>query len=155
MIEQLMPNGFRRIVAFRPAYDKRAEGYGIHNMEIVFVLIGPMGAVDFVIHKTEWFVASAREHLRKLPMVEELDAPSRSSHPWRCSINYHSKVAPSEGQSSIANCQWLDGKECFCGGTHLADGLMERFVAEGEEVVWKELEEWYESRLAHSFQPEI
>jgi len=40
--------GFSRGVEFRPGYDLRnadpRKNYGIHNMEIVFFLIGPAGA---------------------------------------------------------------------------------------------------------------
>ena len=150
-MEQIMENGFRRVVNFRPAYDRRDEGFGTHNVEIDFVLIGPMGAVDFVVHKTGWYTASARAHLRQVRVPGHLryDDPA-AEHPWLTSINYHSKVPQYEGQSGVKNCKWLGSATCYCDGTSLAEGTMEKFICEGEDVVWAELQSWYDSRLKDS-----
>lgn len=145
-----------RTIHICPGYDQRStipsQNYGIHNAEIQFVLSGSEGAVDFTIHKTGWYTASAREHLAaQAPSRFSMD---RDSHPWLCSINVHSKVPLYEGQDPVANCQYTGGP-CYCDSTMLAEDLMERLVAEGEAPVWTELEAWYREKLQHSLVYEI
>src|ERR1700678_385514 len=41
-----VPNNFERVVEWSPAYNRKAEGYGIHGMEVRFVLKGEKGAVQ-------------------------------------------------------------------------------------------------------------
>lgn len=42
-----------RIVRFEPAYDKRDKNYGIHGVQVRFVLKGAEGAVQFLLY-TNW-----------------------------------------------------------------------------------------------------
>ena len=118
---------FTRKVIFRPGYDKRNAGYGLHNLEIVFVLIGPLGAVDFCVHKTWFYTKTAREHLLKWG-IHPFDSPYDKS-PWLASINYF------VGRD---NPCYFDGMN-----SGAPEVLMEEFVAKGESVVWEELERWY------------
>ena len=127
-------------IDFRPAYDKRAEGYGIHNMEITFALVGTSGAASFTIHKTEWYCQTAREHLKQFPFRS---SGTDNHDVWMASIDIHSKVPMYDNQTGIVDCKYTGGV-CYCDGTSLAEDLNERFVCEGVEPVWEELQRWYE-----------
>lgn len=52
--ERSCPLKFKREITFDPAWDRRSdkpsENYGIHPVQIRFVLIGEKGAVHFVLY---------------------------------------------------------------------------------------------------------
>jgi hypothetical protein len=128
-----------RIVLFRPAYDKRdndpQKNYGIHGVELVFVLKGPAGAIQFVV-LTDW----------QLPHVtKELEARGYVSTPMPADVGYHSPIPRYKGQSLIEDsCEWLDGKPCYYVGSGLqAYEVFEILRREGSDGVWRELERRY------------
>jgi len=143
-------DGFERQVEWSPAYDKRPKNpgdpdYGVHGMELHFILLGPKGdlATQFVLY-TNWH----------LPHVEkELDAkldsrfPHLSCHPLPSDLGYHSAWPTYEDQSAMGHCDILSCGNCHYDGSGpglAARDLYERFVAEGEEVVWTELRRRYD-----------
>lgn len=143
-------NGFTRSVWFRPAYNKMPT-YGIHNMEIQFAIVGPTGAVSFTVHNTGWYTESARAHLKRChESMGRYKSIEEESMPWMASIDYHAYSPQYEGQNSINGCKFLGGRPCYCDGTGLAEDTMEKFVCEGEDVVWEKLQEWYDERLKDS-----
>lgn len=132
-----------RRIEFTPAHDKRHKdpykNYGIHGVSLRFELIGPKGAVQFVLF-TNWM----------LPHVEEeLDArldrefPHLFCHPMPADLGYHSPVPLYEGQYFMADCHLLNGG-CYYDGSGLnAEPVYQRLLKEGGDGIWKALEDYY------------
>jgi hypothetical protein len=144
-----MSETFERIVEMAGAWDKRdpdpAKNYGIHGMEVRFVLKGDLGATQFVaflnIH-----LPHVREELRRKRSPDDrfdLDAPMGAD------VGYHSPEPCYDGQSIVQeSCPYLDGKPCYYDGSGLrADGFMPEFIAGGSDAVWGMLEEEYRFRF--------
>jgi hypothetical protein len=132
-----------RIVRFRPAYDKwhpdPHKNYGIHGVDLLMVLKGPLGAVHFVLF-TNWH----------LPHVqEELEARGTAmTRPTPADFGYHSITAQYEDQHCRGECEWLDGRPCYSDGSGLyAEKVYERLLREGDEGVWSELEAYYREKF--------
>jgi hypothetical protein len=120
-------------IEFRPAWDRRStdtsKDYGIHCAELVFYVKGLKGAVTFVIY-TGWY----------LPKNQQGSLPAAMG----ADISYHTRSKQYDGQLARENCSYLDGATCYSDGSSLsADELFDKFVAEGEDVVWSTLMEWY------------
>ena len=130
-------------IDFTPAYDKRNsdpnKNYGIHGMDMRFVLKGELGATQFVIF-TNWYL----EHVAK-----ELEhKPTWMFRPMGADVGYHSPKPIHNGQTSMGSCEYLDGKDCYYGGSGLrAETLLIEFIKNGVDVVWKELEDTYVDRF--------
>ncbi len=124
----------KRIIKFYPAFDKRntdsSKNYGIHCMDIFFVLIGELGAVSFTIF-SGWF----------LPHID-----SKTPKGSGACISYHTLNPVYDGQNvSKDECEWLEGKACYCDSTYIqAEELFNILVAEGDEAMWCELENKYD-----------
>lgn len=124
----------QKIIQFKPAFDKRdpdpSKNYGIHCMDIYMVLKGEKGAISFCIY-TGWYLPQNQEN---------------SARPRGACICYHSPKAKYEDQQiSQEECEYLDNKPCYCDCSYIAaDELFEQFVAQGEEVVWSELQDRYD-----------
>lgn len=136
-----------RRVVFAPAFDKRdpnpSKNYGIHGVDMRMYVIGPRGAVQFVLY-TGWHLPHVRE---------ELDArPSRKrclDHPMPADLGYHSPIPTYEGQEEWGrdNCELL-GCRCYYDGSGLnAERIYEVLLREGSEGVWRELEAYYDEAL--------
>lgn len=130
-----------RIVKFIPAFDEREKGYGIHGVDIVFVVKGEEGAVDFVL-STNWQLphvqaAENAKPLNKFPYMFHLPLPS-----W---IGAHSpKPLYEEHTVGCDKCGYLDDKPCYSSGsvTNSTD-YFNVLVVEGDEALWKKLEHYY------------
>src|SRR5215813_5387513 len=81
-----------RIFVIRPAFDKRdpdpKKDYGIHGAEMLFLVKGEKGAVQFVIY-TNWMLPHVqkeweKEHGRYMPSVFGKPIPA--------DVGYHSPV---------------------------------------------------------------
>ena len=135
---------FERIAHVFPAFDKRApdpsKNYGIGACRIVFILKGPHGAVQFMIG-TNWYVPSAREHLKNFPRSER----DLQQKPGGWDVGYHSPKATYKGQAAMSGkCSYVKGGKCFYDGSGLrADEWIEDFVAGGTDWLWPKLEEEY------------
>lgn len=146
MADRSMGGGFTRRVDFSPSYNflrPTDDNYGIGAMRIRFVLIGPKGAIQWMIG-TEWFIASARQHLRQFSErdIDNLRKPSG----W--DLGYHAREKQYDRQQSMGPCEYLDGAECFYDGSSLnADLLIEGFLAGGDEWLWPQLESYYRCRF--------
>lgn len=141
-----MTEQFKRQVTFTPAFDKRSKNprrnYGIHGVEMRFHLIGDHGATQFVIY-TNWQLPEVTKELDARPVDRQY--PHLACHPLPADVGYHRATPRYEGQTqSDSPCEFLGGQRCYYDGSGLmAQELFEKFTREGEEAVWRELEEVY------------
>ena len=130
---------FEKKIQITGAYDKRHhdpnQNYGIHGMDIRFLLIGDKGAVQFLV-MTNMF----------LPHVsDEIWDGERGTYnrfkPIGADIGYHSKEPGYEGHEA-SECDLFGS--CYYDGSSLqADEFMPTFLAGGDKVVWEMLEKRY------------
>jgi len=138
---------FERKIQFDPGFDKRSNdpktNYGIHGMQIRFILKGPKGAIQFMI-MTDWQLP----HVRK--EMQAKHGHYFSMGPMPADVGYHSYEPRYDGQEPISQtCEILDGKPCYYDGSSLcADELFDIFVTEGEGAMWKYLENVYQETFA-------
>ena len=137
-----------RIIHFRPAFDKRnpdkSKDYGIHGMEITFVLKGTEGAVQWKIH-TNWQLPHVQREMRAWRYA--YDAEFDKIYPEGYDLGYHSRTPHYEGQTA-RKCDILDGECYYDGSTLNAEPLVEPFLREGDTAVWRELTAYYEQTFA-------
>lgn len=124
----------KREIKFTPAFDRTdpdpSKNFGIHCMEMDFILTGSDGAIVFIV-LTGW----------NLPHVRE--KTSLEIKPRGALISYHSR-RPIYGESIASDvCSYLGDSPCYSDATYLVDDVFDLFVAEGEETVWKNLEQRY------------
>src|SRR5690606_10744290 len=137
-----------KIIKFRPAFDKRNanpnKNYGIHGVEIAFVLKGELGAVQFVIF-TNWHLPHVTEEFLAKPL-DKMDIRCLFM-PSAADVGYHSPKPMYEGQEPVGECECLDGKICYYDGSGLQaqDIFNNILLTEGSDGVWKELERRYKN----------
>lgn len=145
----------KKEITFEPAYDKRhtdpKKNYGIHGVNLRFVLSGGCGAVQFVLY-TNWQLPHVQEEFDHKPVASRY--PHLSCHPMPADLGYHSPVPQYEGQSSMgSDCEYVEG-DCYYDGSSLnAQPVYETLLKEGHEGVWRELEEYYNQTFMASPQP--
>jgi hypothetical protein len=143
-----------RITKFIPAFDKRNpdpnKNYGIHGVELVMVLKGELGAVQFVLY-TNWNLPHVTEELIEKRLQKALPPSTLSIYdftlftPQPADLGYHSLIPKYEEQVKRDNCPYLDGKPCYYNGSGLnAQRIYDILLYSGSDGVWKELEEFYE-----------
>jgi len=143
---------FTRKIEIYPAYDKRdtdpKKNYGIHGVTMVFVLRGPKGAISFTLY-TNWHLPHVQEELtRKCNGSFQGGIFYCRQCPMPADISYHSPVRTHKYQYETKECSYLDGKPCYSDGSSLmARDVFNKMVAEGEEGLWKELENRYNSQF--------
>jgi len=136
---------FERKIEFAPAYDKRSsepnKNYGVHGVEMRFYLKGEDGVVQFLLY-TNWHTKKVQEEFDSRPVRPYMHL---SCHPMAADIGYHSPRPIYEGQTMLSeNCHILNGP-CYYDGSSLnAEAFYWTLVEEGEEALWKKMEEWYE-----------
>lgn len=167
-----------KIVRFKAAYDKRhvdpKKNYGIHGLQIFFVLKGKLGAISFSL-STNWQLPHVQKEWEskdgEFSMFRDLHTPRASD------ISYHSPIPMFEGQrqtgatrldfedrerlegtnidfpktketGTFTPCEWLDGKPCYSEGSGFdADRYFNALLEGGDEGLWKTMEEYYEIRF--------
>ena len=128
-------------VIFEPGYNGREGGpydadYGVHGMQIRFVLRDAKGATQFLM-ACGW-----------VPGVEGVPIGLASHYPSGWDLGYHALAPQYEGQGSMGPCDYLSGQECFYDGSSLrSDAVLEAFVREGERAVWRALQEEHQYRF--------
>ncbi len=133
---------FTKIIEWTPAYDRRhldpEKNYGIHGMNLRFILSGPKGATQFLIY-TNWMLLENRKR-----WDEQVDA--YLCQPMPADVGYHAYTPQYDGQELISpSCECLDGKPCYYDGSGMnAEALFDEFVANGEDAVWAWLKEKYD-----------
>ncbi len=141
---------FDKKIEFSPAFDKRhsdpSKNYGIHGADMRWYLMGPEGAVQFVVY-TSWHLPHVQAEMDLKPLSEGC---TRYMHhkPLPADIGYHSKVPQYEGQESIDDdCEFTGGK-CYYDGSGLnAKKGFELLVEKGSDAVWEWMEECYSDWL--------
>jgi hypothetical protein len=128
-----------------PAYDKRSEGYGIGAATMRFYVIGPKGAVQFVLY-SGWYTHTIKPttfddwsdwgDLRV--QVKPHDAP------MPVDLGYHSPTPRYEGQGLMQEgCPVINGP-CYYDGSGLnASKPFSILVHEGSDRLWEFLEGYY------------
>jgi hypothetical protein len=126
-----------RAVTFEPGYNNRGGPYGVHGMNIRWLLRGPAGVAQFLIF-THWVPG-------EIPEI----GSNNITVPMGADVGYHALTPQYDGQESMGACEYLDGRDCFYDGSGLAAGaLLVRLVAHGDAVVWRELQSRYEDIAA-------
>ena len=156
LLARRTPGGMmkERIIRFRPAYDKRhptdpRKNYGIHGVELAFYLKRNNRAVQFILY-TNWQLPEVMEEL-KARRYEVIDGDAHwMERPMPADLGYHSPVPMYDGQGLIRdNCELVGGGPCFCDGSSLnAERIYEVLLREGDDGVWRELEEYYKDTFA-------
>ena len=148
---------FKREITFLPAYDKRSDdpnkNYGIHGVEMRWILKGEKGAVQFLVY-TNWYLPHVVEHLigaKYSYQSSKIFSASKVSAlflPMAADVGYHSPKPFYEGQISMEDCPFLDSKLCYYDGSGLlAEEYFKVLTEEGDEAVWKKMEEYYVERF--------
>jgi len=131
---------YERIIEFTPAYDKRdddpAKNYGVHGVNLRFVLKGPEGAVQFLLY-TNWHLPHVAKEWENKPRI--------LTDPMPADVGYHSPVPMYEDQLIMSEtCSYLDGKPCYYDGSGLmAQDGYEALVSGGGPGIWDYLENYY------------
>lgn len=131
---------FQREIVFVPAYDKSdpdpAKNYGVHGVHIWFNLIGDGQGLTFSI-STNWQLPHVQAQWDK----DDRFRPSSLYKPMAFGVDIHSKTPQYEGQTPRENCH-ITGGECYSDGSALlGDEFLQTLIAEGEEALWKRMEE--------------
>jgi hypothetical protein len=145
---------FERLIEILPAFDSDPhKDYGIHGVEMRFVLKGPRGAVSFLLY-TNWQLPHVTRETDERTAAKALAGGDIAValrclyHPIPADRGYHSPVPLYEGQRALGPCPYLDGAPCYYDGSSLnARVVFEALLREGGEGVWKELEYYYRSAL--------
>jgi hypothetical protein len=130
------------IVRFDPAYNKTTEGKGRHCVTARFSVRGPLGAVTFVLF-TGWDHSTDRH--TKDGLIACLDGMRRPpmGKPYGVSVDYHSPSPRSDDQSS-RECDLLPDGLCYGDGSLVeADDALDVLTDEGEDGLWRFLEQFY------------
>jgi len=134
---------FEKTIIFRPAFDKRdpdpSKNYGVHGVEVSFVLKGPKGVTHFLII-TDWHLPHVQKEKDIVLKLRPFDL-----QPMGADICYHSPKPLYKGQDVCTqNCEFLNGKPCYYDGTSLgASDFIPTFLAGGSDAAWKMLEARY------------
>lgn len=144
---------FERIVKFHPAFDKRhsdpKRNYGIHGVELLMALKGAEGTTQFLLY-TNWHLPSALGIEIKDDMTSHHWRRAYESLPYHApmpaDLGYHSPKPTYEGHEPIGSeCEFVDGPCYYDGSTLNAWRPFEALLREGDEGVWRVLEDYYES----------
>lgn len=142
-----MKEKFEKITNVRLPFDMRhaddSKNYGIHCLDVWFILKGKKGAVQYA--------ASFRAYL---PHVHrELESKGGIGEPiYGFDVGYHSRTPMYDGQTAMQNCNVFDGEPCYYDGSSLAAARWTELIfsttgSPPEEVLWKMLEDEYEKRF--------
>ena len=133
-------------MSFPCRFDKKCKpenSHGKHGMEILFLVTGEKGAVQFKM-STGWMPFKSEQDkigVRRIPKMELSDY-----YPMPTDLGYHSYKPHYESHSSMGPCNALGGAECYYDGSSLnCNDAYYALVNGGEDGLWKFLEEYYET----------
>lgn len=135
-----------RRIEFTPAYDKVDEGYGIHGVDMRWLLEGPRGVIQFVVF-TNWHLPETQTRLDRKTVGGDLLSLQCLYHPMPADIGYHSPTPIHEWRNapSFESCEYLGGRPCYYDGSSLyADVFFKLLIEKGHEAVWQKMEEYYQ-----------
>ena len=141
---------FKKEVIFYSAWDKRskdpAKSYGVHGVDIKFVLTGKKGVIQFLVY-TNWHLPHVEKELDTCCSNKEF--PHLFCHPIGADVGYHSPTPMYDCQTKVSEeCEHLGGKPCYYDGSSLeGERVLKTLIAKGSKAVWEELEKWYRDRF--------
>lgn len=146
-----------RRIQFEVGYDHCAHpeacgggGHGRHGMNMRFVLIGPKGAVQWLVYMTNWYPGNV-SIIGDIPSTEPIScvpAHTRIGDGMAADLGYHSPVEHYDDQGQNA-CEFLPDGYCFYDGSGLnAQPILEAFLSHGPAAVWAALGRYYGEALA-------
>jgi hypothetical protein len=141
-----MSDTWRR-TEWAPAFDRRdpdpKKNYGIHGVEVRFLVGNEDGVVQFLLY-TNWMLKHVQEEHREQYGHHVLMAPLPAD------LGYHSPTPKYEGHGSMGPCPYLNGRECYYDGSGLnAERIYWLLVEKGDEAMWKELEAYHAKLFDH------
>lgn len=149
----------KKVIKFQPAWDNSSKGQGIGSMYIRFLYYDKLGVVQFVM-STGWYLPLSQDKIdenrlnsilvpntRFFTTKQEQMFNLKMYRPTGVDVGYHSHTPMYEGQNKRDHCEYLNGPCYYDGSSLAAEDLLDRFLAGGEEVVWKYLKEYYTSRF--------
>lgn len=140
---------FQKITQVRLPFDRRhsdaSKNYGIHGLDVWFILRGPKGAVQYAVTFPVYLPNVEKEYVNKFP-----DWNSRKEI-LGFDVGYHSETPMYKNQSSM-KCEHTKTGICYYDGSSLrADDwtqIIFRTTGEApENVLWKMLENEYKERF--------
>jgi hypothetical protein len=126
--------------------DDPKKNYGLHGLDIWFILQGPKGAVQYAV-TVQINLPHVAEERGKWTYEYGLGSIFSGFD-----VGYHSPVAQYEGQTQM-DCQTLEGGKCYYDGSSLRadDWTKEIFAARGdqipEDIIGAKLEAYYNDRF--------
>lgn len=124
-------------------------GHGRHGMELAFILIGPLGAVQWRCVMSNWFPGNI-DTIGTIPSTEPVSlvpANVRIGDTYAQDLGYHSPKPLWDGQEEYArdDCHLLPGGTCYYDGSGLNAGpVLEAFLSYGPMAVWAALGRYYQ-----------
>lgn len=140
---------FKKITHVRLPFDQRnsdpKQNYGIHGLDVWFILQGPLGAVQYGVTFPVYLPHIDIEYPAKFPDWNE------GKRIRGFDVGYHAPKPMYEGQAAM-ECQLLEGGQCYYDGSSLRAGgwTTEIFSVRGEppeKLLWTKLEEEYQNRF--------
>jgi hypothetical protein len=130
-----------RAVVFEPGFNDRNGQYGVHGMDIRWILRGAQVATQFLMF-TSWVPGECGREFRWS------NPEAAGMFPMGADVGYHSKVQIYGSQDPMdGECDILGG-QCYYDGSGLrADELLQRFIFEGEPAVWRELQDFHDELM--------
>lgn len=144
-INQALPNWYvagdvERAVVFEPGFNDRGGKYGVHGMNIRWLLRGPKIVTQFLIY-TSWVPGEVGHGYEPNTLVPAM-------FPMGVDVGYHSPVPTYEGHQPMKEpCDYLDGICYYDGSGMRADDLLQGFIHQGESVVWRELQDFHDNLM--------
>lgn len=147
--------GFERCQVSMPGYrdpgPKNGAYCGIHGMELLWLLRGPKGAIDFSI-ATNWLPGEVGTSWRWSDEGKREFARTRSTHdlfPSGMGIGIHALTKQYEDQYSRDDCMLFgEPRKCYVDRMGLlSDELMVEWSKEGDRVVWERLKELHDDLI--------
>jgi len=139
----------KKSVDVRLPFDRRhadtKQNYGVHGLDIWFLLKGDKGAVQFACTFNCY-----------LPSVDFSSWSKMSRHEVGrmngMDVGYHALEPQFEGHEPMGPCQHLDGKTCYYDGSSLrsddwADEIFSTVGEPPENTLWRKLQEEYIERF--------
>lgn len=131
---------YRREIKFIPGKPYR-EGYGRIDARLMFILHGPRGIVEFSIH-TGWYPETDQNN------------EWRSFQPQAKSLNWHWPVPLHGEMIGPDECPYLPGGCYWDGGVMIANKRLDLLMIDGEEALWRDLEDLHDSLVHREQHPE-
>ena len=151
------PDGMEESVQFELGYNcpRRDPGqHGVHGMGISWYLRGPAGGAQFRVY-TNWIPGLLSPGHGLPPLGMSFPRRDYEHYPVGSDVGYHARRPQYEGQEPIHdNCPIIGGPCYYDGSGMRAERLAHRFIEEGEEVIWAELESVYAGLLAEDREAE-